>query len=315
MGDNSLKMSPFKKMTYQQFQDVKEERMEKIITMFKNMTAEDLKTTIVKQYIDKIGAPCENWSLLNQVIVYRNQTNDARTFNAWRDLGNPVKAGERSHIFVWKPISKTVKVYDPKYFGTPEQERPENNKIKWAKLDYKLTHNEKQIGTNFGLQAEFGAEQTEKPESIKYPNVPKELPPLSNVLKRLGVKFVWGRYLGKAMGSYSIGQKMVTMRTKDWLDFFHELTHAVQDHISSNSIKGGQDVDDEIIAEFTACVIANIYGIDTTKESLRYMNQYYQDKEKTIQGINKNLKMIQTILDFIFTVDSEDKVTKKGNKN
>lgn len=294
-------------MTYQDFQKVKEERMEKIITMFKNMTAEDLKTTIVKQYIDKIGAPCEGWSLMNQVLVYRNDTSDARTYKAWEALGNPVKRGEKSHIFVWKPISKMVKSYDPKFYGTPEQEKFENSKIKWVKLDYVLPYNEKQIGTNFGLQAEFGIEQTEKPESVKYPNVPQELPPLSNVLKRLGVTFRWGRYVGKAMGSYNLGKKMVTMKTKDWLDFFHELTHAVQHHIDKHSLKGGQDIDDEIIAEFTACVIANIYGIDTTKESLRYMNQYTEDKEKTIQGINKNLKMIQTILDFIFTVDSEDK--------
>lgn len=290
----------YQKLTFADYQKKKEAQISEILEKFEKMSMNELSLKLADRYVTKIGAPMEKWTFMNQLLAEIAGTDDARSFKAWAKAGSPVRAGERA-FYIWKPVSVMVKEYDAKYFGTEEQEK--NYRIRYLNMEQAkhLAYNQERIGTQFGLQPEFRIEQTTKPETIKHENEPIELPPLMNVCKQLGIKISWKKYKhdGSA-GAYSPRRKIIELNAYDEKVFFHEITHAVQHHIEG-TIKGGQDINQETIAEFTSCVIASIYGIDSSKQAAAYIFHYNKnDKEQAMKTINKNLDTVKKCLDFMF---------------
>ena len=267
----------------EEIEQEKKTRVEKILSDFKNLKPEELKDLVIHQYVEKLGAPCENWSLLNRLIVQVNNTSDARTWKAWTLINRKVKSGEKA-FYVIAPVLKQI-----------TELKPESKNKKILKPE---DYNTFSIIIGFRLQPEFKLEQTEG-EPVKYPNEPNELPPLSEVAERLGVSISWSKFAGFKYGSYSKNRKHIELNVYDWNTYFHELSHAIHDHIVKGKLKGGQDVNQETVAEFCAVVLADLYGIDTRKSSIEYISHYAdKDQEKAILNIEKNMALIEKILNY-----------------
>lgn len=273
------------------------------------MKPEDLVKYTVSAYVTKIGAPCENWSLFNRILTKLAGTSDGRTFKNWQKVGRKIKSGSKA-FYIWRPVAMMVKVFDEKDMAKEEKDR--HYTIRYLKMDEPLKENMSRIGIQFGLCPEFKLEDTEG-EAIHYENEPKEYPPLMDVAEKLGIKVSWSKFDNAELGYYQPATKKIVLKAYDFETFFHELTHGIHGHLEK--LKGGQDVNQETIAEFTACVIANIYGIDTTKKTLTYITHYSGDKTQAMKNIDKNIHTVEKILDYIFTAENpipKKKVTKKG---
>lgn len=270
------------------------------------MKPEELVNYTVKAYVEKIGAPCENWSLFNKILTKFAGTSDARTFKNWQKVGRKIKSGSKA-FYIWRPVSKMVKVYDERDMAKEEKDR--HYTIRYMKMDDPLKENMVHIGIQFGMCPEFRIEDTEG-EEIHYPNEPKEYPPLMNVAKQLGIKVSWAKFDNQEFAYYQPATKKIVLKAYDFETFFHELTHGIQHHLEK-TIKGGQDLNQETVAEFTACVIANIYGIDTTKKTLTYITHYSGDKTQAMKNIDRNIHTVEKILDFVFKVENPVSTKKK----
>ncbi len=91
---------------------------------------------------------------------------------------------------------------------------------------------------------------------------PPEPPPLANVAEAMGVSMSYSAdESGGAYGSYSPDHKSIRLFTHDRQTFWHELAHTAHDQcLTDKPIKGGQDPEQEAIAELSAAVISRLYG-------------------------------------------------------
>ena len=154
------------------------------------------------QRFDDGSVPMQKWSLCNQMIAFFNGTRDARTFNAWKEVGRFPKKGSHSFQIV-APLFKTEK----------------DN----------ATDEEKRVLSGFTLINEFRIEDTEGKE-LPYQTRMKELKteelPLIDVAQKLGIK-VKADLCGMAEGSFSPFERVIRMNCTDKQVFLHELSHGI----------------------------------------------------------------------------------------
>jgi antirestriction protein ArdC len=62
----------------------------------------------------------------------------------------------------------------------------------------------------------------------------------------------------------------------------------------------------EVIAELTSCVLAQIYGFDKRTYSMQYIKSYMDTDQKVGSEILKVIGTVQKILDNIFSMRRED---------
>ena len=53
--------------------------------------------------------PSDNWSFFNRLIMFMNNTTDARGFRQWKKVGRRVKKGTKA-FYILVPIKKTVPI-------------------------------------------------------------------------------------------------------------------------------------------------------------------------------------------------------------
>ncbi len=236
----------------------------------------DLPATIAKTFLEQVGKPSDNWSLSNKLIAqFVGQTTDARTYNQWTQVGRNVKKGQKA-FYILAP--NTFKVH-------------QTNKETGQTEDLLILK-------GFRGLAEFGIDQTEGDE-VKYVVEPKEVPALYDVAVKLGINVKYGRGDGSYWGAYNKNKRDITLCTADQVTFFHELVHAVQ-HKLDGKFKGGQDAEQETIAQLGACVIAAIYGMDARQYTKNYINGYIKDSDKLGAHCLKVCSKVEKILNYIF---------------
>ena len=129
---------------------------------------------------------------------------------------------------------------------------------------------------------------------------PKQLPPLYEVAERFGLSVLYSPKLDRAWGYYSPAQNKIVLHTQQEKTFFHELSHAA--HAKFGTLKAGQDADQEIIAEFVACVLCNLYGIEGFEShAYRYISGYAETENPpmVVQKIMKVLAEVEKCLKLI----------------
>jgi len=170
--------------------------------------------------------PSTKWSLLNRTLMFLAETQDARGFRQWKQVGRYVKKGSKSFRILVPCIVKT--------------ENEENGEI------------EKSL-RGFMCKPVFRAEDTGgeplEYEKLELPNFP--------LIKRaeewgISVKAIPGNY--RYYGYYSSGRKEIALATPEESVFFHELAHVAHEKVNGN-LKGGQDPMQEIIAELSAATL------------------------------------------------------------
>jgi hypothetical protein len=220
-------------------------------------------------------SPAANWSLGNRTLAYiQTGELDCRTFKQWKDVGRwPKPAQERNGngiAYLWRPIHKTI----------VDEETEEERRIL---IDFWPFH-------VFAYSATDGDEHAFTYEI-------KEMPPLYEVAKAMGLGVKWGPQL-RSLGSYNLRDREIGMGANDVQTFFHELAHAVR-HRLDPEMQGGQDSEEETIADFTGCVLAAMYGADYSRNCWDYISQYNDDPLKAISEAISSVEGVIALIEEI----------------
>lgn len=260
------------------------ETAQKVLTRFES--GEAIKFVSIA-YLEQLNLNSDKWSLGNKLIMMVNNTKDARTYEQWKQVGRYVKAGTQGF-----DILGPVKIMVPE-----DKDKPNDGKIP--------------ILIGFKPIRVHPVENTEGAEVEYVKGAPKQLPPLADVATKWGLSVTYGRSRHGEFGFYRPSEDLIHLSTADMSTFFHELTHAAQKKIDGK-LNGGQDTDQEVIAEFTACVLADMYGQDSTGFGYHYIRGYVGgDKDKVTKCVMRLISKIQKILDLIIDAKADLSATNE----
>ena len=224
------------------------------------------------------NVPSNKWSLLNRMIMMAFKTSDARGIRQWRAVGRKVKKGSKA-FYILAPITfKTNKWYlqdkdgivkDYGYGKKPEAGEGET-----------ITEREVSIVKGFRGVPVFRKEDTygKKLPEGQEPKLPKFK--YLEVAKELGVKVKAESFHEAGYGSFNQINKEIKVGSPAESVFYHELAHAVDHKImvekTGKGLKGGQHVDQEVVAELCAVVLAYANGkkLDEVKVGKNYILSY-----------------------------------------
>lgn len=222
-------------------------------------------------------APARRWSFSNRVIAFL-QTNDldCRTFRQWQQVDRCVKKGSRAAY-----------ILRPHLVKKDEEEEPEEQ--------YQC------IG--FSPVPVFPISDTEGETPLPGYS-PVTLPPLTDVARRLGINVSYQPVAPDRYGDCDTTGSRIRLGTQDPAVFFHELAHAIHARLTGK-LRGDQQTDQEIVAEFTAAVLMELYGIrDHTGNAWRYIKHYASDP---LQAITRALGTVEKVLAVLTTENTKAK--------
>lgn len=208
--------------------------------------------------------PSAKWTMGNKMLAYvQARTLNARGYQAWREVKRQVKKGAHG-IYIWAP--RMVK---------KEEKGEEITQL---------------IG--FFPVSVFPIETTEG-EPLKEEMTPLQLPPLFEVAARLGVTVTFQPVIPDRLGDCGHGK--INMGTDDPRVFWHELAHAAHEATDAEyKIRSSQYK--EVVAEFTACVIANLYGYDYTGTTWQYLTMFSTDPLKAIMKAGHHIDQVLNLI-------------------
>lgn len=203
----------------------------RILDLFQN--PEQLPAALAKVYLvpRATGAPCENWSIGNRLLVALADTSDARGFKQWQEAGRQVRKGAKAfHILA--PSTRKITEDD----GT-----------------------EKVIVTGFRGIPVFRVEDTEGP-ALAAAGAPEfvDTLPLIEVAQAWGIK-VSVIPAGRFYGAYYPGQNRIALAVENLSTWAHELIHAADDK-AGNLVERGQHWRSETVATFGSAVLLSLIG-------------------------------------------------------
>jgi len=251
----------------------------------------DMPEAVAKAVIKrKAGfSPSDKWSLGNLLLRSLAGTDDARGFRQWEAVGRKVKKGAKA-FYILAPMTKRIE-------KEVEAEDEKGNK--------EVKKQQQTVITGFKAVPVFRYEDTEGKPIPKADYRPAALPPLAEVAEEWGIKIKYGPFVGRFYGYYDFSQEEIFLATHDVSTFFHELGHAAHKRIKG-SMKGGQDADQEIIAEMTAAVLCRLYGF---KNHERYTFDYvsrYSGKD-VLKAVMKLLSEIEQCVNLILETASKER--------
>lgn len=175
--------------------------------------------------------PSSKWSTGNQILMQMGgATDDARGYRQWESIGRHVKRGAKAR-YILAPL--VVKREDK-------------------------DGEERAATVGFRGVPVFAVQDTDGEPVPQYE--PATLPPLSGLAKISYRNTTHGE-----AGFYDPRDGAITMSSEEPAVYLHELMHKYD--AKSHEMKGGQDPEQEIVAELGACVLARLYGVDRPSDS------------------------------------------------
>ncbi len=222
------------------------------------------------------AVPSDKWSFINRVLMHLKNTEDARGFRQWQEVGRYVKKGSRAFYIIAPMFKKVEKIVET---------RTESGEVRTDKQMMNVLIGFKGIPV-------FRFEDTEGAPIIKEEfklNIPYEF---DGIIKELGLKIDAVKYSGFAYGSYNLLNKQIELASPDIDVFLHELSHAVDDTL--NGLKPGQQKDQEVIAEFSGAVIGYLMGYKIPLGNVRdYLEQY------SFKELLNSLSRVERIVNYV----------------
>jgi len=253
----------------------------------------DLPETISKITFPVDSCPCSAWSMTNRLLAYLDfaygnkdkeievlKNFDFRGFKQWNDIGRKVKKGSSAQYILvplYRKIKKNVK----------------NDKGDDEKKEFNYIYGFKNIPV-FHISQTTGKEV--KHSKLKLPELP-----FKEVSNFLGLSVIPVGFNNRTYGSYSPSTKIIQLATPEQSTYLHELSHAVDDYLLKKigkKIKGGQQKDQEVIAQFCSLVLSNFTGIKI-KENASYTKKYIENYGGDEDFIFTLLHRIEKIITFI----------------
>jgi hypothetical protein len=263
----------------QQLSDKAQASLNKVISAFERGDLSPVTSVIkIRRHKDD-KTPSHAWSFGNQIMAFIQADGelDCRGFRQWEEVGRNVKKGA-SAVYILAPLTFNVD-------------------------DAKSESGKKMIVKGFRTIPVFPLTMTEGDALPSFDYSPDELPPLYEVAQRLGIDVSYGATDARTGGWYSPKENHIHLGALDAPIFFHELAHAAHDKFEK--LKGGQNSEQETIAEFTAAVLADLYGMSYTGNAWTYIQLY---SVEPLSAIYKALAMVEKVLSLILdgvTPDAE----------
>jgi hypothetical protein len=211
--------------------DTAESAAARILDLFQN--PEQLPAALAKVYLCPgiPGAPCENWSIGNRLLLACANTSDARGFRQWQEAGRQVRKGAKA-LHILAPNTKKIKEED----GT-----------------------ERTIVTGFRGIPVFRVEDTDGPALANAGD-----PAFIDSLPLIEVARAWGITVqifpsGAYAGVYFPGQNRIGLAVENLSVWAHELIHAADDR-AGNLSERGQHWRSETVATFGSAVLLTLIG-------------------------------------------------------
>ena len=233
----------------------------------------NLPEAITYSVFPAANIPSSNWSLLNRILMYLSDTQDARGFRQWNEANRHVKKGAKAiHILVPRMM----------------------------KLENENDDEEKRLA-GFMARPVFRIEDTEG-EAVEYERIQMPKLPLMEKAKEWGItiKTIPGNH--SYYGYFSHNRKEIALASKEETVFFHELAHAAHKRLVGN--ERNQQWKNEIVAELAAAALCQIVG-KTSKylgNNRRYIRHYAQKAKLTpVQGCLKVISDVEKVLGLILT--------------
>jgi antirestriction protein ArdC len=261
--------------------------------MFATLRDKLLDPTAVLEFVEKklftlkgLNIPCMRWSMGNQFQVLMSDTFDARGFDQWHQVGRHVRRGAHAlHIL--------VPVFAPKGANEDAEEKP--SFVRYFK-SVPVFRAEDTEGVPLPYADQLAELRSHTPDAL----------PLIDVAKTLGIEVEYSFSTGMYYGSYSPCTG-ITLCTDSEQTFLHELAHAIDDKLGNLTHGVRQDQMNEIVAEYTACVLAQMYG---KSANLGYTQKYiasYTGSSQAATLLAKALERCLAIIEYIQSVHKEVK--------
>ncbi len=241
-------------------------------------------------YLSRLGLKSDTWSMNNKIQMSLNNTQDARTFLQWKEVGRKIKKDTKA-FFIFQPI---------------------------VIIKNKGTAQEEKLVFNFKPKAVHRIEDTEPISAglgeITYKREKINIPPFIEVAKKWGISINYNPDDAKSKNSYGFFQQsklnqlegsQIVLGTKDEFIFLHELIHSAHlkyllSNKKSSSLANEDHTDKEIIAQFGACILANMYNIDCQDFTYTYLENLGTNKKEIIKRVMGLMTILGEILKLIF---------------
>ena len=246
--------------------DKAQEALDQVVERFRSG---DLSPVVEIARIQRQGdpIPSEQWSLSNRILAYiQTGSLDCRGFKQWQKARRQVRKGEHA-AYILAPCLVPVENKD--------------------------TGEKRQILKGFRSVAVFADHQTEGEELPVADYAPAEMPPLEDVARRMCIHVKYLPLPEDRLGACTVDGARIKLGSHDPSVFFHELAHAAHARLEGK-LAGGQHAGQETVAEFTAAVLAHLYGLgDRTGNCWKYIQLYASDP---LQAIVKALSTVERVL-------------------
>ena len=230
--------------------------------------------------------PSDSWSIGNRILQMLQGTADARGYKQWQEAGRQVKKGAKA-IHILAPLAYKIKSKD------------------------KLTGEavEKVIVKGYRPIPVFRYEDTDgSPLTYDHDYQPNSYPTFFDVADKLGINVSYRPIIGNYLGQYSICTNSIKLCSQDAIVYYHELSHAI--HATFVDLKVYNKAKAEVVAEFSALVLANIAGVSGFEaQGFDYIEHYAKEHSHNsiMQEIFSVLNDVEKIVTTVLNV-SEDEV-------
>ena len=269
-------------MKYKQRQERRNEVVDKAINgLIELFERGEVPKAIAIMTNPVIKLPSQKWSLTNRLIMFCNGTSDARGFRQWTEAQRKISEGKKAFY-----------ILAPCFVNVPDKDV--NGNVKVDSNGKPLTI-QKLIG--FRGQSVFRVEDTEG-EPLDYEKIEVPSFKFKDVADKWGLKVRAVSGGESYYGAYCPKTNEIFMASPDEEVFYHELAHASHDRIGLLSKRTSKQK--EIVAEFSACVLAYMQGkqtkIGNTYEYLKEYSGEVSVEKSVIALIGDVEKVINEIL-------------------
>lgn len=323
-------------------QQVPEQLKHVIADVIELLKSDNLPQVIAKTTFPKTNKPLSAWSLTNRLIcvidyIYsehpemKNMTAterqkiinenwseafdkaDYRGFNQWKEIKRHVNKGAKAS-FILAPLPKK---YTKRFYE-------ENEKRTYLKKGENAPEGKKeetetiQFIAGFKGVPVFNSKDTEG-KAIKYTQLKLPQFPFLAVAESMNIKIIPQSGNTGYYGAFSPNTNTIVMCTPDETTFFHELAHAVDNKLqkekTGTGLHGGQQVDQEVIAQFSANVLAHYLGKEI-KQTTAYTKEYLENYagKNYEQMLFKVMSRVEAIIDYITNFKQAESPTVEAEK-